>query len=533
VEVDALMNHIWLEYDEVRKHCLRKQNPKASVLSIVLQTIEHHLILALDKFMAENGRYMDVLIHDGGLVRKLDGETEFPTSLLRCAEEFLLCESGYELRLAMKPIDHSYDLKPETVYVAEGVSMDDFLKRKEEFERAHFYLRENGSICEIRKDGTLNMMEQKLATANLSNNVFEFKKESIIKRVPFLPLWMTSSDRREYNRLVYSPSGVCESDEYNTFLPLVGNSLPFSDGADGLARFLEIALNLVNGNMEHREYLLKWIALKLQKPWVVPGVCLVFTGDQGVGKSLLWTMIGEKIIGRNQFVYSTNIANDVFDKHSEAQNSNLLCIMEEASSNITHKMANELKAKITSTLATINPKYIRAFTISTFMSWVMLTNDSTPVKLETGDRRYCVFHTGAAHKGDSAYWKETVDMFGCDEVVGTIYKYLMDLDLSDFIVTKFPVTELREVMMEAERPVEEMFLREVAGDLEGDEWCGTNQEFYRLYIEWCRKYDIRSKSAVGLGRDLTPYVMKGWLCSYKNDALLGKKVHLNKIKSSQ
>jgi hypothetical protein len=341
---------------------------------------------------------------------------------------------------------------------------------------------------------------------------------------------MTCSDRREYNRLIYSPSGRCEADEYNTFFPLVGSHLPCSDGSDGLRRFLEIVLNLVNGNEVHSDYLLKWIALKLQKPWVVPGVCLVFTGEHGVGKSLIWTILGEKIIGRNQFVYSTNIAKDIFDTHSEAQNSNLLCVMEEASSNITHKMANELKAKITSNLAIINPKYVKAFTISTFMSWVILTNDSSPVKLESGDRRYCIFHTGSGHKGDDLYWKDTVEMFGHDEVIGSIYKYLMDLDLSGFIVTKFPVTELREVMMDAERPVEEMFLREIAGTLEGDEWSGTNQEFYRIYVEWCRKYDIRPKSAIGLGRDLTPYVMKKWLHSYKNDIVLGKKIDLNKIR---
>ena len=529
-EVDALMNHIWLEYDEVRKHCLRKHNPKASVMSVVLQTIERQILLALDKFMAENGRSMDVLIHDGGLVRKLDDETVFPTSLLRSAEEFLLCETGFELRLVNKPILHSYDLKPETVYVAEGVSMDDFLKRKEEFERKHFYLRENGTICEIRKDGILNMMEQKLATSNMSNIVFEFKKDSILRRIPFLPLWMTCSDRREYSRLVYSPSGVCEGDEYNTFLPLLGSLLPCVDGVDGLDRFLEIALNLVNGNVGHRDYLLKWVALKLQKPWVVPGVCLVFTGDQGVGKSLLWTMIGDKLIGRNQFVYSTNIAKDIFDKHSEAQNSNLFCVMEEASSNITHKMANELKAKITGTLAIINPKYARAFTISTFMSWVILTNDSSPVKLESGDRRYCVFHTGSAHKGDDSYWKETVDMFERYAVIGAIYKYLMELDLSDFVVTKFPVTELREVMMDAERPVEEMFLRETANELEGDEWCGSAQEFYQMYVSWCRKYDIRPKSAIGLGRDMTPYMMKKWIDVYKSNGMHGRIINITKIK---
>jgi hypothetical protein len=36
--------------------------------------------------------------------------------------------------------------------------------------------------------------------------------------------------------------------EYNTFLPLVGGSFSGVGGSAGLERFLEIALNLVNGN---------------------------------------------------------------------------------------------------------------------------------------------------------------------------------------------------------------------------------------------------------------------------------------------
>lgn len=81
-------------------------------------------------------------------------------------------------------------------------------------------------------------------------------------------------------------------------------------------------------------------------------------------------------------------------------------------------------------------------------------------------------------KGDFAYWSETAALFERDEVAGAVFAYLTGLDLSNFVVSAFPTSDLREVMLDAERPVEELFLREIADELTGDEWRGTNQEYW-------------------------------------------------------
>ena len=532
MEIDVLMDSLWTERDDIRKHCLRKRNPRASVMSIVLQTHERSILFVLDRFLMESGRSMDVLIHDGGYVRRLEGETEFAVGLLRDAEQRIFTETGFRVTLAQKPITHSYDTRAEVLYVCEGVTMDVFRAKQVEFEKTHFYLRENGCICEIRADGTLLMMANEHATRNLANVAFEYRRENVLRKVPFFPLWLTASDRREYNRLVFRPDGRVLDGEYNTFLPLRGGGLCSSGGEAGLTRFLDIAMVLAHGNESHRDYILKWIALKIQKPWIVPGVCLVFTGPQGVGKNMFWEFIGRCVIGTEQFVYSDNIARDIFDTYSEAQMSNLLCLMDETSSSVTRKMANELKAKITAKMARINPKDVRPFSIDTFISWVLLTNDTSPVKLESGDRRYCIFHTGSDHKGDFAYWSETAAMFARDEVAGAVYAYLAGMDLSGFVVNAFPVTELRTIMLETEIAPEESFLRDMARDLSGSEWRGTNQEFYKLYAEWCSAYDIKPKSAVGFGRDIVPYILKGWIEKWGSHGLYGKSINFEKIRDS-
>lgn len=535
-EVDSLMNNVFNDpkYAQIRRLCFKKRNPKASVLSIVLQDMEREALMHLDRFLTHNNRSMRILIHDGGNILKLKGESEFPPSLLKAAEEHLLESTGFELKLAIKPIVNNYEIKNTDSQHIEGIPLQSILDAKEKFEKDHFLLVDNMSICKIMPDNSLKMVHDK-CNMIFDKVTIKVSKDNNIKFVPFVPIWTKLDDRREYSRLVFRPDGVHKDDEYNTFVPFRASGFaPIALPNAGLERFKEVALNLVNGVPDHYDYLIKWIALKIQKPWVIPGVCLVFTGEQGVGKSLLWnTLIGKQVIGPQLYVYTDNIYRDLFDTHSEAEMSNVFCLMEETSSAITRQMANSLKAKITAVNARINPKNVRPFQIDTFMSYVLITNDASPVKLENGDRRYCIFNTGSAHIGDAAYWNETAALFENDETAAAVYQFLMSIDLSGFLVTKFPVTEIRSIMLENERSPEEMFLAELATDLEAEEeWNGSNASLYKLYAQWCRKYDMRPKSAIQFGRDLTSFIIKGWVKNYALRGLHGKTVLLKKIRDS-
>ena len=111
-----------------------------------------------------------------------------------------------------------------------------------------------------------------------------------------------------------------------------------------------------------------------------------------------------------------------------------------------------------------------------------------------------------------------------------MFAYLRSLDLRDFVVSAFPTSELREIMLDAERPAEEMFLKEIAGELVGDEWRGTNQEFYQLYADWCKKYEMRPRTAVGFGREMTPYMLRGWIGKWGTNGSYGKFIDLKMIR---
>lgn len=114
-------------------------NADYSALALTLQTEERKCLQAIDDYFASQGRQMDILIHDGGLVRKVENETEFPSHLLRGAEEAVMEKLGYEVKLAQKPI-HYVPREPlkTDIYDDEYASrrfvelMGDFIKREED-----------------------------------------------------------------------------------------------------------------------------------------------------------------------------------------------------------------------------------------------------------------------------------------------------------------------------------------------------------------------------------------------------------------
>jgi len=83
---------------------------KCSLLALYLQNEEKNCLLAIDEYLIGKGRGLDVLIHDGGYVRKVAGETEFPKDLLRGAEEAVASKTGYKVKLVQKPIEHNFTM---------------------------------------------------------------------------------------------------------------------------------------------------------------------------------------------------------------------------------------------------------------------------------------------------------------------------------------------------------------------------------------------------------------------------------------
>lgn len=83
----------------------KKQNPKSSLLCMVLHTLENTTMLAMHDFFIAEGWYPDILIFDGIQVRRKTPEGPMPDEVLRKCEEFVKKQTGVTIRLAEKSLD--------------------------------------------------------------------------------------------------------------------------------------------------------------------------------------------------------------------------------------------------------------------------------------------------------------------------------------------------------------------------------------------------------------------------------------------
>jgi len=103
-EMTDIMDNTCLKYPHIYANAKKiRANPKATCLATVIQDEERKVLQVIDHTLSSLGRQMDVLIHDGGLVRKLPNETEFPSDIIVACEE-AVAKMGYDISLAIKPL---------------------------------------------------------------------------------------------------------------------------------------------------------------------------------------------------------------------------------------------------------------------------------------------------------------------------------------------------------------------------------------------------------------------------------------------
>jgi hypothetical protein len=488
---------------ELLKIVSKEKNPSASCVAHVLQDTEFQILRHIDSFFQQEGHFMDTYIHDGGLVRKLEGEMTFPAELLRRAELDVLRVFGYAISLEVKPLTHTFEFKRD-VMRTQHTSEREYQQRKELFEENHFYCEQTSSICTVTPFG-LTHTSKSDAFATFASFNFQKTHNQRVLIDRFISIWMDDPLKRVINKLVFYPD-VSHQPEgcYNTFCGLQGaieTDMPSRAGAI-IERFNELVF--VNAGCRENDalYLKKWLAHGVQLPHKVPGVAIVLINEsQGTGKETLMEFMGNKVFGKEYYKNIKNVETELFDTHSTAMDKTLFLKLEEVNGSLNRKFADMLKGIITATSATINPKGVGKYTIDAFPRVVMTTNNAVPVKVEKDDRRFCIFYTSSKYMGNSDFWNETYSLFDLPEAGHVIHQYLMSLNLSQFEVKLFPKTDYHQALAETEVASEKEFINQC--DAFADEGATS---LHTRYLAYCREQGYVPKGVVHFTRMLTPMV---------------------------
>ena len=478
-------------YSNVLKQ--KKANPLASTLATYIQNEERYVLSCIEEYFYSVGRYFGSLIYDGGLLEKLDNETTFPKHYLADCEKFVFDKLGYNISLAVKPLEHSFNFNVEEL-VPDNVIIDDAFA-SEQFSK----------IVECRKVG---------------NDIFIYNPET--------ERWGCSSsdintaiiaNKSKLQFKQNSPTGVklfnyggCvkHMNAMKTLIPISvkEGKLPIQyeyefyevEENSRVIELFNILIDLLsNGNVEMRNYLINWISHMIQKPYDIPKTCLVITGLENTGKDTLFDFIGNFIVG-NQLFTNYNKTNQLFEKHDTLRANKVLVKVEEADKKTCYENDSELKSFITAETQSFNPKNEKGFVVPSYNRFVFTTNKGNPIKLSPTDRRFVLYNSSEEKRNDKPFWTEVRELLFNNKAGAIVGNYLKNYDISNFNPLLLPQSDYKEMVLDIEENLERRFVRTV-----GDEWNDwmTMGDLFIIYSNWCREQgcsSISATSSVALGK---------------------------------
>lgn len=307
----------------------------------------------------------------------------------------------------------------------------------------------------------------------------------------YVRLWKAHEDRKTVDEedLVFDPTMSCGPEAINLYDGFAIEPIECeADEVDPMLRLLEHLCSRCkdgDGNAgvpEVMQWVLRWLAYPLQHPGGKPRTALVFHGPQGTGKNLFFDVI-RGIYGKYGVMVGQT---EIEEKYNGWLSAKLLVIGNEVvSKQELYSQKNRLKWIISES------EKIPIRTMHTDTRWesnhanvVFLSNESMPLVLEIGDRRYLVVYTPTPE--DAGLYAEVRDFLAADGAAKFMH-FLLHYPLGDFHEhTKPPMTQAKEELIELSMKPSERFMTEwVGGFLDLPMQVCSAEQLYKAFRRWC------------------------------------------------
>jgi len=496
-EVALLMKTIWdkhpqfheLKTGKEKKPLKKKENPQASLMSLIFQTEERKMLMCLNEYMTVNKRPICVFIHDGGYVEKLKEEKTFPKELLVGGAEAIKEFLGYDVTIEQKEITHNWTPKV--------INTESYEYKKAKFEERNALV--GTTFVVEHEDGYIEYMNEKSANLKFANwRINELDPETLkMKNVPFLEKYKKDNNRAEYDRIDFQPDPKFDNKRiYNLFDGFEAEKIKDKIVIDEtlmdekIKVFKEHLHYLTSGN---EEFMIKWLAFIIQHPHIKTevGILLRDQGDLlneggGTGKNQFFERIANKMIG-DKYSYFIDDNNEIYNSFNSLFEGKLLVFVDEAAGKANHQNSDTLKSKITKKKLNVNKKMVSQYTVSDYSNFIFCSNNANPIPLKKGDRRWAVFDVNPEKRGNREYFENLVKNLEDDEVIQYFYHYLK-YSVTTYknafeLSSKIPTTEAYRELKFMNAPSHLKFLISLLenGEMESEY---ASREFYDTYKEW-------------------------------------------------
>ena len=200
---------------------------------------------------------------------------------------------------------------------------------------------------------------------------------------------------------------------------------------------------LCGGDEKVFDYVMDWLAKRVQKPTGPMGTALVFRSDaEGTGKGTFAKWL-RKIFG--QYCLTVTKSDQAIGRFNANLHDKSLLICEEAFFAGDRSQSGPLKALITDPTMIIEEKFMPAQEVKNHLGVIMFTNEKWIVQAGLTDRRFAIYDVIPQPKTYySDLYELSEDEVPVPEEIPAFFNALLSRDISNFNVGAFPRTEAHD-----------------------------------------------------------------------------------------
>lgn len=277
----------------------------------------------------------------------------------------------------------------------------------------------------------------------------------------------------------------------NTFdgLPMKPVDDMTADDAQKLCTpIIELLLHLCEGDQTIYDWVVRWLAIPLQRPGTKLDTALIFHGEiQGAGKSLFFDRIMTRIYGDYGVILGQG---QLESQYNDWVSNKLYALFEEIfSGSDRYSQMGMVKQLITGNTIYINQKFMSGWKQDNYVNAIFLSNNMMPLSLEQNDRRHVVCYP--KKKIPEPLLKDVAKALDNknDDMLRAFYTYLMKLDLNNQTAHAPAImTASKRQLIRLSQPNWEVFYDDWVKGESGIPYCSSlTDDLYDYYQYWCRK----------------------------------------------
>lgn len=373
---------------------------------------------------------------------------------------------------------------------------------KIEFELTNFKVRNPVGFVEIKENDII--IRNKKNFEDLYQNKILMDGD---KKISFIKKWLEDPNNRTYEEIDFLPMQQAPNNIYNTFkgyeaIKQQKNNLDIKE-----SKIYNHLCNLCNNDDNVINYVIKFLARKVQQPYKLPGTALIFRSDQGCGKDTLFNWFGNNILGSKYYLNESKI-NNIFGNFNSSINNKILVVVNETDKKDTIDLKSIIKNEITREKNNIILKGKDGYDQTNNISYVFFSNQKNPLTVEADDRRFVGIQCNNKIANNREYFKALYDEIESKIYDKDFYDYFMNIDVSDYdFVNNRPITDFYKNLKEANiSPIVKFLENELFIYHKKEEKIYSGNDLYNKYIEYIKqnnfKYEITSTK---FGLDIKDY----------------------------